>query len=247
MTTPRLAEQIRGKGRMYRHPETGVLVPSVTNVVGMLDKPALPRWAAKSVAEHAWEIRGRLAAADSEQREFALRELKQAPWSYAQKRADVGSLVHAIADALATDSPLPAFGDEEAAYADQFLDWVSEMDVKFLASEVTVFGPGYAGTFDWYAQIGDQFILGDHKTGKAVYPEVALQLAGLRYADEWVVDGSVEPVRCIDRCAVLHLRSDGWTLHEVDVDNDTYAAFFGLLDAWRWRHRDGDHISEWNA
>ena len=245
MTTPKLAETVRGKGRLYREPWTGLLVPSVTNVIDMMSKPALPRWAAKSVAEYAWQNRARLGSADSEQREFALKELKGAPWAYAGQRADVGSVVHDIADALATDSDLPMFGVEEAAYADQFLDWVSSMDVEFIASEVTVFGRGYAGTFDWFADIGGRKILGDHKTGKAVYDEVALQLAALRYAQYWMIDGKESLAETGDGCAVLHLRADGWTLHEVDAGEDAYRAFRGLLDAWHWKHRDDDTLTMW--
>lgn len=245
MTTPKLAETVRGKGRMYRHPGTGALVPSVTNIIDMMSKPALPRWAAKSVAEHAWQIRARLGSADPEQREFAVKELKGAPWAYATKRANVGSVVHDIADALANDTDLPTFGAEEAAYADQFLDWVTSMDVTFLESEVTVFGDGYAGTFDWFSEIDGLCILGDHKTGKGVYDEVALQLSGLRNASTWIVNDEPSLAQPVDACAVLHLRPDGWTLHEVDAGEDAYRAFRGLLDAWHWKHRNDDTLTMW--
>ena len=50
MTTPALAESVRGRGRHYRHPVTGELVPSVTNILSMLNKPALVGWAAREVA-----------------------------------------------------------------------------------------------------------------------------------------------------------------------------------------------------
>ncbi|HEY7822245.1 MAG TPA: hypothetical protein VIG24_05410 [Acidimicrobiia bacterium] len=60
MTTPALAQNVRGKGRHYQHPN-GDMVPSVTNVIGILDKPALPRWAAKMVAESAYRMRHSLA------------------------------------------------------------------------------------------------------------------------------------------------------------------------------------------
>lgn len=42
MTTPALAENVKGKGRHYKHPVTGELLPSITNVLGAaVNKPAL--------------------------------------------------------------------------------------------------------------------------------------------------------------------------------------------------------------
>ena len=52
MASPALAVTV-GTGRGYVHPVTQVTVPSVTTILQVLDKPALPRWAAKSVAEFA--------------------------------------------------------------------------------------------------------------------------------------------------------------------------------------------------
>ena len=60
MTTPALAQNVRGKGRHYQTPD-GELVPSVTNVISILDKPALPRWSAKMVAETAYRMRHSLS------------------------------------------------------------------------------------------------------------------------------------------------------------------------------------------
>jgi hypothetical protein len=64
VSTPVLSEHVRGKGRMYRHPALDELVPSVTNVIGMLDKPALSRWSALEVAKGAYKMRHALTEMD---------------------------------------------------------------------------------------------------------------------------------------------------------------------------------------
>jgi len=40
MSTPALAHNVRGRGRHYTHPVDGEDVPSITNIIGVLDKPA---------------------------------------------------------------------------------------------------------------------------------------------------------------------------------------------------------------
>ena len=97
MTTPALAQNVRGKGRHYSNPQTGDMVPSVTNVISILDKPALPRWAAKMVAEAAYRMRHSLA--EMEQNE-AVDMLKGSPWSKSKRAADRGTDIHGYLEAL---------------------------------------------------------------------------------------------------------------------------------------------------
>ena len=90
MTTPALAENVKGKGRHYRHPN-GELVPSITNIIGVLNKPALPRWAALKVAEQAVAMRDSLPKLDEEE---AVTILKQSPWRSSTRAADRAAVRH---------------------------------------------------------------------------------------------------------------------------------------------------------
>ena len=85
MTTPALAQNVKGKGRHYQHPKTGELVPSVTNIIGVLNKPALPRWAAKVVAEQAAAMKTSLPNLDDAE---VVDMLKGAPWRSSTRAAD---------------------------------------------------------------------------------------------------------------------------------------------------------------
>ena len=53
MTEPKFSFQDpNGHGRYYMHPSKGNSVPSITNIIGMKDKPGLKWWAAKETASY---------------------------------------------------------------------------------------------------------------------------------------------------------------------------------------------------
>ncbi|KKL03831.1 hypothetical protein LCGC14_2622160, partial [marine sediment metagenome] len=80
-------------------------------------------------------------------------------------------------------------------------------------------------------------LLVDYKTGKGVYPEVALQLAGYRYADTFLggPDASETTMPQVDGCAVLHLREDGYDLIPIRVDDDTFTTLQYTREMHRWQ------------
>ena len=241
MTTPRLAQNVRGRGRHYAHPVTGDLLPSVTNVIGCLDKPALVGWAAREVAGAAWDARFSLVKVPD--RDMAVDMLKGTPYKKRDKAADQGTTVHAIAEALATGQPLPEFNDAEQSYADGFLQWVSDFDVEFLLTEVTVFNRtvGYAGTADALVDIAGLRVLVDFKTNKSgVWPETALQLAALAHAEEYADGDTVKPWETPERCAALHLQPNAYGHHPIGRVDRAFAAFSSLVPVWRW-HKGGDN------
>lgn len=233
MAEPLLAEHVRGKGRMYRHPGSGEYIPSVTNVIGALDKPALPRWAAIETAKAAWRMREAVTHLDEQ---GAVDLLKGSPWHRRDQRADVGTAVHAGIEALIEDRRLPAFRPEETPYVEAALQFLSDHDVRPLLTEVTVLTDEYAGTFDLYAEIGRVKAILDWKTSKGVYDEVALQLAALGDAAHWHVDGALTPAGKWERLIAVHLKPDGsYQLHEVVDYASSVEGFHGLLAAWRWQ------------
>lgn len=239
MTTPALAENIRGKGRHYRGPD-GELVPSVTNVIGILDKPALPRWAAKLVAERAASLKRSLAGMEDSE---VIDTLKGAPWSKSKRAADRGTDIHAYLEArlngwepeeLSSDA-LPF----KAAADDWFEQWGPE---EVIGTEMTLFHPLYAGTTDVVFRRDGKMVIADFKTSKAIYDEAALQLSALRgcYTQP---DGSPVPWRDADGefiefpdLIVIRIGDDGWEEKVVADPMRSLKVFFGLLDAWHWKH-----------
>jgi len=225
---------------MYRHPLTGDLYPSITNIIDVLEKPWLGRWAAKFVAGAAWD--SRFALMKLEDREQAVDMLKGAPWRKTRKAGDLGGDIHAVAEAIAADEKLPPISEEAEPYVDGFLSFVAEFDPAFQILEGTVFNDThqYAGTFDFLALIEGLLILGDYKTGGGVYDEVALQLAAGRFA-EFVWDkhtGELLPMSEIDGCIAVQLQPGKHTVFTVDAGMEAFYAFLGLRGAWPW---DKDH------
>jgi len=206
MTSPALAHNVRGRGRHYTNPHNGDVVPSVTNVIGVLDKPALPRWAAKMTAEAAWKMRGSLDAMGQDE---AIDVLKGSPWRNSGRAADRGTSIHDYLEARAEGTMLPKLEGDALRYragADQFL---KEYRPEFVRTEFTVFGDGYAGTADFMAYIDGRLVIGDHKTSKALYPEIALQLAAIRFAHTIVTDDGVVEMPEVDGCVGVLITPDG--------------------------------------
>jgi hypothetical protein len=239
MTTPALAENVKGKGRHYRTPD-GELVPSVTNVIGILDKPALPRWAAKLVAERAMVMKHSLANMDDND---IVDTLKGAPWSRSKRAADRGTDIHAYLEHRLNGWEPESLSSDAMPYKDAADDWFERnYPDEVVGTELTLFHPMYAGTTDVIMRRGGRLIIADFKTSKAIYDEAALQLSALAgcYSDAegmsvpWR-DSAGEMIETPD-LVVIRIGEDGWEEKVVADPMGSLRAFFGLLDAWHWKH-----------
>jgi len=243
MTTPALSRAVRGKGRHYEDPRTGQLVPSVTNVIGALNKPALPRWAAKVVAEQAWALRGSIANLEEAE---AIDLLKGSPWRSSTRAADRGTTIHDRLEQITLgrepDGPLTG---EALDFADGIDAFLKAHDVRPWSTEVTMFGDGYAGTADFLGTIDDVPVVMDYKTGKDLYPEVALQLSALRYADVMVVDGEVRDVPPTDHGVAVLITRSGYKIAKVEDPAGAMLAFEALLAVRSWQLEEGNVLGEW--
>jgi hypothetical protein len=247
LTAPALARKARyGEpgfttgGRVYEHPVTHAVMPSITAVISMLDKPALKFWAARLCAEYAAENIAALADTPPDER---IKLIKGAPWASSGKSADDGDKAHDWFDRVIKGETIP---DDEIAAASitarrmlkQFYAFVDYYKPEWLASEFTVFSHKYeyAGTADWAARIGPWTVLGDWKTGKSVYPEVGLQLAAIGNADVIVTpDGKETPLPKFNRYAVAHIRPTYAQLHPINNIEECWEAFKAARELKRWK------------
>lgn len=232
MTTPALAENVKGKGRHYRHPVSGDLVPSVTNIIGILDKPALPRWAAKETAKAAWSLRTSISEMGEEE---AIDVLKGAPWRRSTRAADRGTSIHGWLEARLLGQPEPELEGEAVLYREAAAAWLDRWQPVTLATEITMFAPTYAGTADALVSLDGETWLVDFKTSSGLYPEVALQLAALGDCPLAVVDGETRETESVDRLGAVRIGKDGeWEMREVLSPSDALAGFYAALNLWGW-------------
>lgn len=142
----------------------GTRVPSVTTVLGILNKPALVGWANKQGLQGI-DIR---------------RTVNEA--------AEIGTLAHYLIEChltrekenLSEESPERRAAAYEA-YGNYF-EWLQAYDMESIMAEGILVSDthGYGGTFDAYVKIDGRREVLDFKTSAAIYPEHVYQLAAYR-------------------------------------------------------------------
>jgi hypothetical protein len=234
MTTPLLAENVKGKGRHYPHPVTGELLPSITNVLSVINKPALVGWAAREVALKAWELRRSLAEMGEAD---ALQVLKGAPYRKSGRAAERGTTIHAYLEARVRGLEPDVVDGEAKKFQAGAEAWLAEWDPEPLATELTVFADEYAGTGDLWCRRGDRVCIVDFKTGKGIYAEASLQIAAL-WGAHLTADGGAPPHDLVAEVEgwVVRIGEDGFEAKQVESLEYSLEAFHAALGLWQWQH-----------
>jgi hypothetical protein len=235
------------KGRFYEwRAEDGKFWSATTIVNGGLPKPVLVNWAKKFVATYAVENYSRLGAlldpgeTGYVDKEGAIGWLKESPYRDRDRRGALGTLVHDAAEAYILGKPHPDWTDDMRPRMEQFMRFLDDHQPSYLDGmvEAPVYNRAerYAGTLDGICDIAGRRVLIDYKTGKGVYPEVALQLAAYRHAEFiGAPDGSEIPMPAVDACVVLHIPDEGeYNLIEVRADDEVFQAFKYVREVFRF-------------
>jgi hypothetical protein len=232
-----ITRQDFGTGRMYEIelPAQTVSLPSVTNILGILGKPALPNWAAKVTREGVAQLvrEGASQGAMSDQQQIA-DLLKSNGLGHNQQRdsaAERGTGVHEFAQAIADGHDVTPINP----YCKAFLSWWKKENPVVSFTEMTVYSvaDGYAGTAD----LGTTTHLWDFKTAanpsRKAYESDYLQTAAYRRALRQMTGANLGT-------GVLVLRENGTyePFYSPDPDKDEQA-FLNLLAVWRWRVERG--------
>lgn len=253
MTAAPAVTEPRLKSRRYGAHGHGYLldgekVPGVSSITGTLPKH-LTQWSSDCAANYAVEHWAELGEASLTKR---LDRIRYAHRDVVGEAAARGTDVHANGQKLAhgetVDIPDELRGPVEA-YA-RFLD---RWEIEPVATEAPICNitHRYGGRGDLWATIGKRdgaLALIDLKTGKNVYEEVVLQLAGYDGAEIWHPEGpdSEQPYVPVDLVYVAHILPDDVRMLPVRGVGGAskpglpeFREFLYVKQTWQWLEHHG--------
>ena len=258
MAAPKI--QRRNYGRGHGYTIDGRKVPGVTTILNNgLPKPALVGWAAKTIAGY---VADRLDQADDHvvadqliadladlartknkpwpdklSRTTVAELLKGVHWEDRDQAANKGTAVHNLAEKLAHGEEIDV-PEELAGHVDAYLQFLDDWQPTDALVELVVGNTQhrYSGTLDMIATLpGLGRCLLDIKTNRSgPFAEVALQLAGYRYAEWAVVDDEVVPMPEVDWCGVIWVRADGYDLIPFEAGPAVFRTFLYVQQVGLW-------------
>lgn len=207
---------LKFNAKTHRYFLDGRPIPGVTTLLGKgLPKPALPYWAAKSVAEYVADNPDGVEAFRSTGRGPMVAALKEIPWQKRDEAAVRGTDVHALAEELVHGRPVEV-PEHLAGHVEGYSRWLDTFAVEPVLTERPVASRQwwYAGTFDLIARIDGETWGLDVKTSKAVYGETALQIAAYMTAEFYQDhDGAEVPLPEVERMGVIHVTDYGTQMY----------------------------------
>lgn len=223
--------------------------PSVTNIIGMLNKAFLPPYYAKLVAEYAIENLDNLQETVKKfGPKVAVGTLKAIP-NRPNPAAAIGDEVHNAIDMFVRNEE----PDEGQTFSTptaqnmylQFLNFVSQAKPEIIRSEYTVWSykHGYAGTGDLMWKLWGGLWIVDTKTGNQAHPEVAMQTSALAHADVILdANGNDTPMPQADIQGVLHVRPRSVKLHKLAKTDEAFEAFLACKRLFDWNRFEREAV-----
>jgi hypothetical protein len=242
-------------------------VASVTEVLGIIHKPALVQWSATAATEYLrervnpkyfWDGSGTYVIPTSEFEQL-LQEARLYFRTISKTATDIGTIAHEwlevhLKSLIAGGGGMPPLPENEKAQncIKAALEWFDRHKFRPVSSECKVYSKEYiySGTEDWDGFItgcgdpaccpfeGERFVLGDFKSSKNIYQEYRVQLAAYRHARE-----EEFPDLRYDAEVVMRLDKEGngvetLTIMPEDFEDD-FDAFLGAQAMYNWEKQIG--------
>jgi len=200
----------------YKNSE-GNIVPGVTTVLSILNKPALVKWANNLG----------LQGIDSSK--------------YRDKMADIGTLAHyLILCHLKKEKPdTSEYSPENIDKAENcllsYLEWTKGHKIEPIIVEKPLVSEkfGYGGTVDCYCKMNGDFCLIDFKTGKGIYEEYIYHLAAYK---QLLIDSGYQ----VDNVRILRIgrtENEGFEEKVVKDTEKEWEIFFHCLGIYELKKR----------
>lgn len=203
--------------------DSGVPYVSVTNAIGVIDKPQLRYWFGKEVY---------LAMVKNPT--LNQQEALTAPYATSDSAASRGSTIHSLIEAYKKSGVvIDSVPEKYKGYANAFYKWIDEFKPEIVENEKTVISKlhGYAGTLDMIVKKDGKTYLVDFKTNKKgeVYDEVELQASAYKQALHeagYDVDGMI---------AVALSEEGNYTQKSLQ---DKFDIFLKVKEIWVWKNQE---------
>lgn len=195
----------------------GKPVTGVTTLIGVLNKEAIPKWAAGAVAEYVAQNADAVEQLRSMGERGMVNALKEVPWKKRDDAGERGTKLHDHAERLLRGEDVDV-DDELVPVIENALDFLDDWHIEPLLIE---FATGHRAA--WYAGTGDLIAryrrpdtgatgvgIFDWKSGKRIYPETGWQLAAYAGAEFHGLGGDEAPLPATDASFGVHIRADGY-------------------------------------
>lgn len=219
----------------HRYRLDGQWVPGVTTILGCLDKPAIPKWAAGMVAEYVADNPGGIEELRNMGRAPMVHALKNIPWEKRDKAGVRGNILHDYAEQLLHGREVDV-AEEDVPVMEAALVFMEDWQIEPLLIEAPCASREHkwAGTLDLVAKYRRPDLgttgtaIFDWKSGKAMYPEYAWQLNAYAHAEFCLVDGEERPLPECDAAFGVQIRADGYDVAPFAFGPGIYEEFLGI-------------------
>lgn len=233
----------------HRYRLDGAWVPGVTTLIGKgLPKPAIPYWAAKSVAEFVADNRGDVESMWDKGRGPMVAYLKETPWQKRDDAAARGTEVHDLAERVVNGESVQV-PEHLADLVTGYVEWLDAFQVEPILTEQAAANRKwqYAGKFDAIVRMGNGPLAGatvlvDWKTSKGVYGETGLQTAAYARCEFYGEDGDEHPMPAIDATAVVHIQPGESTCYALSPTPEAIDQAFKVFSHIAYVANNTDYI-----
>jgi len=221
----------------HRYKLDGAWVPGVTTILGVLDKPALPKWAAKSVAEYVARNREGIEHLYGMGERPMVDALKGIPWQERDTAGVRGTDVHDFAERILKGEEVDV-PDHLVGHVESCVAFMEDWSIRPVLIEQTVGSRehAYAGKLDLIADSAHApRAIFDWKTAASgIYKETAFQLVAYAFAEFYGEDGDECPMADlgIEESYGVHIRSDGYDVLPLAYGADVYDEFLTIRRAF---------------
>ena len=220
----------------------GERYPSVTTILGVIDKPAIKRWALNEmgnrVGANLTKVKDGNMVLDQKIIDWIVQDGKKIHEKISKEAMDIGSRVHELIQeyfmtGYFSNGLIQKEPEEVQSCLLAFWDWLKDTGFEMVETEQMVFSRKYkfAGTLDAVGKMGTKSTLIDFKSSKGIWDEYYLQVAAYSMAYQEMTENKID-----ESYVVRFGKLDGaFEVKEIGDINQHFEAFLAAKKLWEWQ------------